>query len=301
VINIVPDSYNIRINIMNNRTLTYTLAAVIILLLASTIFLAVSNSGRKKSLNAEKLRSESLLSEKLLVEKELDKLKNEYSALKLKSDTTDRLLAETTQKISDNQKRINSLSAENRSLKNSKKELDELQKVKADLENEAARLKSEYENLLARKNELQSSLTSLETKNRDLSQKLDKALMYDSDNFLVTATRGKTTERVVICSARAKKLNVNFEVPKSLAGKISFRITTPEGTTINPDDKSMSWTFPDKPRDYTASLGMNPGTIEESKQVTLTYARTKRLTKGIYKIELASDGVNIGTCRIQLR
>ena len=51
-----------------------------------------------------------------------------------------------------------------------------------------------------------------------------------------------------------KKLNVAFDVPNNLTEAISFKIVTPSGSTINPDDKSMSWYFVQKPTNLYCKL-----------------------------------------------
>jgi len=283
------------------KVVTYVGASVIALLLIGIFFTVGSNLKNKRNLNAEKLASEKLLSEKLTVEKELIKLKADFSALKQKSDANTKLLAETNMKIADNEKKINSLTGENRSLKTNKKALSELQKVKADLEKESSQLKSDYDRLLVQSKDLQNSLSSLEAEKKNLVLQVEKAQLYNTDNFLVTATRGKKTEKIVICASRAKKLNMTFEVPQSLTDAISFKIVTPSGATINPDDKALTWSFPQDSRNFTASLSTVTGEFEQSRQVVLSYASKAKLTKGEYKIQILCNGNNIGNCRIMLK
>lgn len=283
------------------KVVTYVGASVIALLLIGIFFTVGSNLKNKRNLNAEKLASEKLLSEKLTVEKELIKLKADFSALKQKSDANTKLLAETNMKIADNEKKINSLTGENRSLKTNKKALSELQKVKADLEKESSQLKSDYDRLLVQSKDLQNSLSSLEAEKKNLVLQVEKAQLYNTDNFLVTATRGKKTEKIVICASRAKKLNMTFEVPQSLTEAISFKIVTPSGATINPDDKALTWSFPQDSRNFTASLSTVTGEFEQSRQVVLSYASKAKLTKGEYKIQILCNGNNIGNCRIMLK
>lgn len=285
----------------NSNVLNYVGIGIIALLLLGLIFTISSNIKNKKSLKAEKLTSEQLLSEKQMVEKDLANLKAEYSALEEKSIATDQMLQESNQQIVENQKKINSLYRQNRSLRSYKDKYAELEKEKADLEQKQSQLTSDYEKLLAKSKDLQNSLTSLEAEKDDLTLQLEKAKMYDTDNFLATATRGKKKERVVICARRAKKLNMMFDVPKELTEEVSFKITTPSGEIINPDDKALTWIFVQDARSFTASLSAVAGKFEESKQVVLTYAATKKLVGGEYKIQIISNGNNIGNCRIKLK
>lgn len=282
------------------KVMTYVGASVIALLLIGIFITQGSNKKNKSNLNAEKLASEKLLSEKLSVEKELAKLQADFSVLKQKSDANQKLLTETNMKIADSEKKINSLSGENRSLRANRKELEELKKIKADLEKESSQLKSDYDKLMAQNKDLQNSLSSLETEKKNLALQLENARKVNTDNFLVTATRGKKVEKIVIKASRAKKLNMTFEVPQSLTEAISFKIVTPSGTTINPDDKSLTWTFPPDSRNFTASLSTVTGEFEQSRQVVLNYVAKGKLVKGEYKIQILCEGNNIGNCRIML-
>lgn len=285
----------------NKNVLTYIGAGVIVLLLIGLLFAVSSNSKNKKSLNSEKLASEKLLSEKLTAEKELMKLKADFSNLEAKNAANNKLLEETNTKIAASQLRINSLSSENRSLRAATHELEELKMAKTELEKQSAQLKSEYDMLMAKSKELENSISLLEAEKKDLAMKLDKVLMYSSDNFLVTATRGKTTEKMVVCARRTKKLNMTFEVPKSLTEVISFKIVTPAGTTITPDDKALSWNVYQDSRKLTASLSAMTGEFEESRQVALTYTANQKLLTGEYKIQILCNGNTIGNCRVKLK
>jgi len=274
------------------KVVTYVGASVIALLLIGIFFTVGSNKKNKRNLNTEKIASEKLLSEKLTSEKELAKLQADFSTLKQKSDANQILLAETN---------INSLTGENRSLRSNRKELEDLKRLKSDLEKESSQLKSDYDKLMVKNKDLQNSLSSLETEKKNLALKLENEQKINTDNFLVTATRGKKTEKIVIKASRTKKLNMTFEVPQSLTEAISFKIVTPSGTTINPDDKTLSWTFPLDSRSFTASLSTVTGEFEQSRQVVLNYAPKGKLVKGEYKIQILCENNNIGNCRIMLK
>lgn len=285
----------------NQKTTTYVLIGVIALLVLGLFLTIGSNVKNKKYLRAEKLTSSTNLSEKQKVEGNLEKLKADLSELQKQYDANNKLLSESALKITDNEKRINSLSGQNRSLAASKKELEELKKIKDELEKEYSNLKTDNDRLLSQSRDLQNSLKALETEKNDLSTQLEKVKMYNTDNFLVTATKGKKKEKIVVFASRAKKLNMTFEVPQNLTEKISFKIVTPSGNTINPDDKSISWYFPLDSRNFTASLSGVSGEFEKSRQVVLNYASPGKLVKGEYKIQIFSNGSNIGNCRFMLR
>ena len=286
---------------MNQKTITYVGAGIIAILLLGLILSIGINVKNKKNLRNEKTTSEARLFEKQKVEEALAKLKTEFSVLEQQRDANDRLLNESNLKIAENEKKINSLTGENRSLRANTKELAELKKTKDELDREYSQLKSDNDRLLTQTKDLQNYLNALEAEKNSLTAQLEKAQLYNTDNFLVTATRGKKTEKIVIRASRTKKLNMAFEVPQSLTETISFKIVTPTGSTINPDDKAMSWFFPLDSRNLTASLSSVTGEFEQSRQVVLNYASKSKLVKGEYKIQILSNGNNIGNCRLMLK
>lgn len=286
---------------MNDNTKTIAGIVIIILLLFTSVFAFIANSKNKRNLNSEKLQSESLLSEKLLIQKDLDRIKSELAALQSKNDATERSLAETELKLAEKEKRIASFSRDNNSLIRSRKELSELQKEKADLDLSYANLKLEHEKSLAQNADLQNAVASLETQKKELSDKMKQRELFDSDNFEVYGSRGKKKEKLTFWACRTKKLNINFDVPQSLTEVISFKIVTPSGTTITPDDKALSWSFPSNSQNFTASLSPVTGEFEQSRQVVLTYSSKTKLDKGEYKIQILCNNINIGNCRVKLK
>ena len=286
---------------MNQKTINYTGAVIIVLLLLGLILAAGSNTRNKKNLKTEKTASEARLLARQKLEGDIDKLNSDLSILKQQSDANAMLLSESEAKIAENDKRINALTRDNRILRGNNKELEEIKKAKNDLELEFSKLKSENQALSGQRSDIENSLNALEAEKKQIEMQLEKARLHNTDNFLVTATRGKKAERVVICASRAKKLNLAFEVPQSLTETISFKIVTPSGSTINPDDKAVSWTFPLDSRNFTASLSAVTGEFEQSRQVVLNYAPKTKLARGEYKIQILSDGNNIGNCRLMLK
>jgi len=282
----------------NQRTSTWIWAVIIALLLLGLVYTFTRNTKNKNSLNAEKLNSERLLNEKTTIGNELEKLKLDLAVLKDQSDSNSKLLGETETKLADTERRMRALSSQYN--KKSKEDLEEYQKQKEALEKEYASLKSSYDDLMVRNGDLQKKLTESETQAGDLIEKIKMMDTFDSDNFQVYGSRGKN-DRVVACARRVKKLNINFEVPQSLADAISFKIITPSGTTITGEDKALSWIFPPEMRTLTASLSPVTAEFEQSKRVTLTYAPKEKLAPGEYKIQIFTNDKNIGNCRIMLK
>ncbi len=289
---------------MREHAIAYVGAAIISLLLFSTIFALVSNSKNKRRLNREKLQSEAILSEKLLVQKDFDKLKSDLIALNIRNDTNEKALIDAELKITEKEQRIASLSRQNISLNKNRKELADLRNEKADMDKAYKAyedLKMEHEKILTRERELQSSVVTLEAQKNEITDKFNKKKLYDSDNFEVYGSRGRNKEKLTVRAWRTKKLNVSFDVPESLTESVSFKIVTPSGSVISPEDKALSWSFPGNSVNYTASLSYLTGEIEQSRQVVLTYNSKEKLPKGDYKVQLFCNSVNIGNCRIKLK
>jgi myosin heavy subunit len=285
----------------NNKSVIYIGIAVIILLLISTGAFMIQNSKNKRNLQAEKLRTESLLSEKLLVEKELAKVKADMAACQALKDETEKKLTAIEASIAEKDKRIAYLSNQSGALSKTRKELEELQKTKAELDNTYTALKSEHDKMLGISNDLKAAVAKLESEKAELASKMQQTELYNTDNFRIYGSRGKNKEKLTFWAFRTKKLNLNFDVPQNLTDAISFKLTTPTGSTVNPETAELSWKVLDNPRNFTASLSPVTGEFEPSRQVVLTYAPKEKMEKGEYKIQIFSNSVNIGNCRVRLK
>ena len=275
-------------------------ALAVILLIGLLISLGAVKKTNNK-LAEEQLRYEKLLAEKTQADADIVKLKSDLEALNSKLSENGKLLEETNNKLAAAEKRARALAGESAALKACRTEMEDLKKAKAALESEAASLRSDYDKLLAKSNELQKNNDLLEQEKKQLAAKLDEMMLYDSDNMMTTAVRGKTVEKPVIVARRAKKLNVVFDVPKSLTEEITFTIKTPAGQTITAESTDINWNVTFNPSNLTASLSPFTGEFEESRQVNLTYTPKEKLTAGIYSIELLCRNKIIGHCRIRLR
>lgn len=275
-------------------------AFAVILLVGLLIALGAVKKTNNK-LNEEQLRYEKLMAEKTQADADIAKLKSDLEALNTKLNENQKLLEETNTRLAAAERRARALAGESAALKACRTEMDELKKAKADLESVAENLKSEIEKLTAKSNELQKNNALLEEEKKQLAAKLDEMMLYDSDNMMVTAVRGKTTEKPVIVARRAKKLNISFDVPKSLTEEIRFRIKTPSGQTLTAENSDISWSISFNASDLTASLSPVTGEFEESRQVNLTYTPKEKLAAGIYSVELICRNKTIGNCRVRLR
>jgi myosin heavy subunit len=286
---------------MNQKTLTIAGAAIIVLLLITTGIGFISNSRNKRDLKAEKLQNESLVSQKQLVSQDLDKAKSDLAALTTQKETAEKALADSESKIAEKEKRISSLSKDNKSLMKDRKELADLKESKNALDKAYADLKLEQASALSRVKELENSAITLDAEKKELAGKLADSEMHRTDNVEIYGSRGNKKDKLTFYACRTKKINLNFEVPKNLTEVITFKIITPAGTTITPEDKSLSWTIERNLRNLTASLSSVTGEFESSRKIVLTYASKEKLIKGEYKIQILSNERNIGNCRVLLK
>jgi myosin heavy subunit len=283
---------------MNHKSTAYLITAAIAVV--ALIVMTSVNIKTKKNLKSEQLTSKTLSVEKAAIEKELKNANVKFAGLQSEFDLNAGRLKESGAKLEETEKKINSLLSENRSLRATSRELAELKKAKAALDYEMGQLTSEQQSLRSKNVDLQANIGSLEKEKKDLEARLDMATLYKTDNFLATAT-GKKAEKLVIRASRAKKLNLAFEIPQNLTEDLAFRIVTPTGNVITPEDKNLSWRYEENGREFTASLSSATNEFEQSRRVMLNYSVKERLAKGEYRIQIISNGNTIGNCRMRVR
>jgi myosin heavy subunit len=286
---------------MKEKTQIYAGTIIIALLLISTTIALISNSKNKRNYNEEKILNESISSKKLQVSQELDKTKNDMAALITKKESEEKAMAETELKLAETEKRIAHISKENSSLRQVRNELIQLQKAKNELDREHEDLKLKQETALSRIKELENSAITSDAQNKELSGNLENAEKYRTDNTEIYESRGNKKDKLTICATRTKKLDLNFDVPQNLTEAISFKIITPDGKTITPEDKSLTWLVEPNSSTLTASLSALTGEIDTPRKVTMTYSPKEKLNPGEYKIQIFSNDKNISNCRFRLK
>jgi myosin heavy subunit len=286
---------------MKDKTKTFAGTIIIVLLLITTTIALISNAKNKRNYNEEKSLNESVTSQKHEVSQELDKVKNDLAALASAKASEEKELAETNSKLAETQKRILYMSKETSSLMNDKNELVQLQRSKSELDRVYEDLKLKQESSSSRIKELENSLMVLDAQKKEISADLAYAEKYRTDNVEIYGSRGNKKNKITFIGRRTNKLNISFDVPQSLTEPISFKIITPEGKTITPDDKSLTWLIKPGSDRMTASLSTIPGDIETIRKASLTYSPEEKLKSGEYKIQFFSNGKNIGNYGVMLR
>lgn len=290
---------------MKEKTQKYAGTTIIVVLLITGTITFISDSKNKRNYNEEKLKNESIYSQKQQFSQKLDKVKSDIAALTTKKEAEDKLIAETDSKLAEREKTISQMSKENNSLIKDRNELVQLQKSKSDLNNKYEDLKLKQETASFRIKELENSTIILDAQNKELSENLADAEKYRTSNIEIYGSRGNKKDKVTFIARKTKKLNLTFDVPQILNEPISIKIITPEGKIIGPSDKAITSSIRPDLNYLTASLSsispIIPVNINSSQKVTISYSPEKILRAGEYKIQIFSNGKNIGNCRVSLR
>lgn len=285
---------------MKEKTLTYSGVIIIVLLLITATIALITNARNKLNFNNEKLLNESVTTEKIQVSQELDKVRTYLSVLTTAKESDEKELADTKSRLTETEKRIAYLTNENNSLMKDKNELVQLKKSESELDRAYEDLKLKQETASARIRELENSAIVLDAEKKELTGKLANAEMYRTDNVEIYGSKGNKKDKLTFKAIRTKKINLNFDVPQSLVETITFRIVTPDGKTITPENKSLSWLSVPESENMTASLSPVTGVLNSLKRITLTYSPNEKLEPGEYNIQIFSNDKNIGNCRLKL-
>lgn len=278
-------------------------ASVTFLLFASLIGLLVyqsSNKSLKEILNSTKLKSETLLSEKLNLDKEILRLKRTMADMAGKSTEIDRLLVEANEKLSQKETEIKTYKKENQKVKSLQNQLAAIQKIKSDLEEQIASLNMNNNQLANYNEELNRSIASLQNENKTLKENMAILSTLVADNFRVESIKGNK-DRLTVNARKAKKLVVGFDVPPSIAEDVSFKITTPKGELFTSKDDRITSTIIEDERSLLASMSPLTGQFEISKRIEMVYKPEKKLSSGIYKIDIYNKDTKLSSCQIRLR
>lgn len=284
-------------NVMKTDKLTIAGIAIIVLVLIAAGAI-ITNSRINRGLKNEKHQNEALISQKLQTSQDLNKTKNDLSALTSKNEATEKSLKTTQSSLALNEKKVVEL---NSTLKQDKIEMSKLQASYTELEKSYSDQKIETEAANKRIQDLENSSMLLDAEKRDLISKLENAEKYRSDNMEIYGSTGNKRDKITFMARRTKKLNISFEIPQSLTGKMSMKIVTPSGGFMIPENQYLSWSVRPYSSNMTAGLSGLQGEFEKSQKVMVTYMLPEKLTAGDYEIQIISDDKDIGNCRIRLR
>jgi len=282
----------------SEKKITAIVVFILIAALIATGIFYTSNKSTTKNLNAEKLKSEMLLSEKLALQKEIESFKNQINSLVGKNTELDKLLAETSQKLSEKEAQLGRIARENGNIKVLKKQIAELEQLKKDFENQVITLNQEIKKMDEEKDEMSQTIASLKEKNKELQENLDIISSITGDNYLVQTT--KRNDRLTVMAKRTKKMTMSFCVPEDMVENISFKLTKPDGTQLNERENGIEYRVAVGDEDLLTKPFVN-GEIKISKKIEMTWEPKQKQKPGIYKIEIYNGEKYIGACNVKLR
>lgn len=256
------------------------------------------NSSLEAGLQEQKLRSEELLSEKLLLEKDIQKFKDQLGTLKDQNAGLDDSVKATSAKLKNQESDYNKMKRENASLGQVRKQRQELQALKNQLENELSSLRLSYTELEAKNNELNNTVATLQERNKVLTDDLNRAMFAAVDQSQIQAVKGKS-EKLTIRAKSARKLIANFEVPANLKS-LSFRITDSKGNVLTPADGTTAFTSTPSDKNFTAS---SDAEVQGNKlqKVEMVYIPREKLKTGLYTVEILNENLYVGSLKVKLK
>lgn len=271
------------------------------LFVASTVWLLNTkriNSSLETGLKEQRLKSESLLSEKLLLEKDIEKFKEQLSALKDQNTELDNLFNTTTAKLNAQEADYNRLKKENATLGQIRKQRQELLAIQDQLKNELQALKTSYAALESENKNLNQTIAALEERNKILVADLNRAMYNTVDQSQLHAIKSKP-EKLTVKAKRTKRLIANFEVPAHLKN-LSFRVINDKGNLLGPKEGSISFNAVPSDNSYLAS-NENTESGKKLQKVEMTYTPLKKLTPGVYTVEILNENLHVGSLKVKLK
>lgn len=287
---------------MKNINSSKSIAVITTALFVASLFWLLTTNRVNNSLEAglqeQRLKTEEMLSEKLLLEKDIQKFKDHLAKLKADNSDLDNLVKSTSAKLSSQESDYNRMKRENASLGQIKKQRQELQALKNQLENELSTLRTSYAALEDKNNELNNTVASLQERNRILTDDLNRAMFAAVDQSQIQAVKGKS-ERLTVRAKRTKKLIANFEVPSNLRN-LSFRISDSKGNILTSDEGSVAFTSTPSDKSFTASSD-NSSDANKLQKVEMVYLPKEKLKTGVYTVEILNENLYVGSLKVKLK
>ncbi len=265
--------------------------------LGGIVYMHDTNTSLETLLDNNRLKSETLLSEKLMLDKEIKDLRADINAQKGKSKALDAALSKAQMALEQKERELR-----NRSKNEVKaKDLDELRKIKTQLEAEKNELYSNLNQVLAEKDRLIEALAAANSQNKSLNDKVSFMEALAINNMRVDAT--KRNEKLTVVARKTRQLNMAFDLPQHLANDVQFKLRTPSGAMIDHTDAALSWhEVIGQQGEYTASIElMQPGDLKVSKRMEMRYEPKDRLQRGLYTIDVYNGKTYVASCQVRLR
>lgn len=283
--------------IETRKALIITLTTVVITLAALFI---LTNISLRNQLKDERLHSESILSEKLLLDKSIAELKLDMAALKGKNVQLDRVLAQTSINLKNEEAEVRRLLSEKVSLADLKKKVAELEALRTQLNSDVAVLSAKANLYLSENDALNKKLMALQQEKDNLAD--DNAILKAmvADNYRIEAVKGKH-EKITLNARKTDKLVVSFDLPAEINDNISFKVLTPSGQEYSSTDHPLtSMIIIDNSQNMVASIdnkviGFNPRRVE------MIFKPEQKLQRGIYRFNVYNDDNYLGSTQLRLK
>lgn len=273
--------------------------ALLVVALIGMVIIHDSNRSLEDMLNGARLTNESILSEKLSLDKDIRNFKNQLTSLHSKNKQLDKQLADANTLIAGKEKELKYASpARTRSLE---KELGDMKRMRSQLEKQIADLNTQMKSLEGTNNDLNSQLVSLSAKNKELTANNELMKAFAANNYRVETSRGKN-EKLTVVAKRTKRLKVGFDLPQTVVEKIEFKIKTPDGKVIDKEEDGLSSVILDAEDGSDLMVSLEPlGDFEVTKRIEMRYEPKKKLSKGVYTIDIYNGNTYMVSCQVKLR
>lgn len=254
------------------------------------------NSSLSSHVDQEKLRNEQLLSEKLLVEKNLATLGGQLEDLEGKNENLLRQIEEAKNLAALKDGSIQQLQ---RQLASNKKTYSDLAAINREMENRLTSLNQQLAQLQSERLAANQETESLRTQIDNLKRELAMAHSAYYDRVLVESTRGKK-DKLVAKASRTKKLKATVMIPSGLKD-VQFQVFDPSGKLISSAPENGTLAVRINESENSVASSSNSGSVQTYKQAEMIFLPRKKLPSGLYRIEVLSENLSVGTVQVKLR
>ncbi|WP_417593122.1 hypothetical protein [Owenweeksia hongkongensis] len=280
-----------------NKIIAATSTALFFVALIAMMIIHDSNRSLEEMLNGAKLKNETVLSEKLALDKEINEYKKQLAALKGKNKELDKFLATANADLA---KKESQLKVAGKNTTNTK-ELANLRKMRSDLENQVSALVAQIASLEGANSDLTQQIASLTNKNQDLKSSNDLMKAFAANNYRMETSRGKS-EKLTVVARKTKKLKMGFDLPQNVVENVQFKITMPDGSVIDKEEDGLTATLLDIEDGSDLMVSLEPmGDFEVTRRIEMKYEPKKKLSKGVYTIDIYNGDTYMVSCQVKLR
>lgn len=280
-----------------NKIIAATSTALFFVALIAMMIIHDSNRSLEEMLNGAKLKNEATLSEKLSLDKEIKNYKAQLASLQGRNAELDKYLATANADLAKKEKELKAAGK----YQSNTKELANLRKMRADLENQVSALIAQIANLEGANSDLTQQIASLTSKNQELKSNNDLMKAFAANNYRMEASRGKS-EKLTVVARKTKRLKMGFDLPQNVVENVQFKIQTPDGTVIDKQEDGLTATLMDIEDGSDLIASLEPmGSFEVTRRIEMKYEPRKKLSKGVYTIDIYNGETYMVSCQVKLR